>query len=392
MPVAVYVLGLAIFTLNTTEIMVAGLIPGISSEFGVSVAAVGYLISIFAVGMVVGGPSLTIAMRALPPKRSLIWLLVLFAIGQTAAALAPAYWVLALARVVTALAASAFFGVAAAVCVQLVGAERRGRAMSVLYGGLTIAQVVSLPAASLIEQHLGWRASFWIVGALALVCIVAVALKVPARGETQTLDLSTEIQALRSGRLWGAYTTNALVIGAAVTGFTYLSPIFTDAGGFSRSTVPVLFAMYGLATMVGNAVVGRYADRYTRPILVGGLTALTLVLAGFALTLTHQVPVIVDTVLLGLIGLPLNPAMATRVMALSNNGALVNSLNGSAINVGVAIGPWLGGLGISAGHGLSAPLWSGAVMAFLGLLTLIPDFRKRTGAPHEGRQEVRVTP
>lgn len=137
---------------------------------------------------------------------------------------------------------------------------------------------------------------------------------------------------------------------------------------------------------------GRYADRYTRPILVGGLTALTLVLAGFALTLTHQVPVIVGTVLLGLVGLPLNPAMATRVMALSNNGTLVNSLNGSAINVGVAIGPWLGGLGISAGHGLSAPLWSGAAMAFLGLLTLIPDFRKRTWARHEGRQEVRVTP
>ncbi|WP_328442074.1 MFS transporter [Streptomyces sp. NBC_00457] len=392
MPFAVYVLGVAIFTLNTTEIMVAGLISGIASEFGVSVAAVGWLISIFAVGMVVGGPSLTIAMRELPPKRSLIWLLVVFTIGQTIAALAPGYWVLAVARVVTALAASAFFGVAAAVCVQLVGAEYRGRAMSVLYGGLTIAQVVSLPAASLIEQHLGWRASFWIVGALALVCIAAVVLKVPDRGETQTLDLPTEIQALRSGRLWGAYATNALVIGAAVTGVTYLSPIFTDAGGFSRSTVPVLFAVYGLATVVGNAVVGRYADRYTRPILVGGLTALTLVLAGFALTLTHQVPVIVGTVLLGLVGLPLNPAMATRVMALSNNGTLVNSLNGSAINVGVAIGPWLGGLGISAGHGLSAPLWSGAAMAFLGLLTLIPDFRKRTWARHEGRQEVRVTP
>lgn len=234
MPFAVYVLGVAIFTLNTTEIMVAGLISGIASEFGVSVAAVGWLISIFAVGMVVGGPSLTIAMRELPPKRSLIWLLVVFTIGQTIAALAPGYWVLAVARVVTALAASAFFGVAAAVCVQLVGAEYRGRAMSVLYGGLTIAQVVSLPAASLIEQHLGWRASFWIVGALALVCIAAVVLKVPDRGETQTLDLPTEIQALRSGRLWGAYATNALVIGAAVTGVTYLSPIFTDAAWASR--------------------------------------------------------------------------------------------------------------------------------------------------------------
>ncbi|MGI5350359.1 MFS transporter [Streptomyces sp. CA-250714] len=380
MPVAVYVLGVAIFAINTTEIMVAGLIPGISSGLGVSISAVGYLISIFALGMVVGGPFLTVAMRNLPSKRSLIWLLAVFVVGQSVGALAQDYWVLAVARVVTALAASAFFGLAAAVCVRLVGAERRGRAMSVLYGGITIAQVVSLPGATFIGQHLGWRASFWIVGALALVCIVAVALMVPDRRETETLDMSAEIQVLRNARLWGAYATNALVIGAILAGFSYLSPIFTDAGGFSESTVPVLFAVYGVATVVGNTVVGRYADRYMRPILLCGLTALTLVLVGFALTLTHQVPAVVATVLLGLIGLPLNPAMATRVMSVSNNGALVNALNGSAINVGVTIGPWLGGLGISAGMGLSAPLWIGAVMAFVGVITLIPDFRQRVGA------------
>ncbi|GAA2922969.1 hypothetical protein GCM10020221_18830 [Streptomyces thioluteus] len=377
MPVAVYVLGIAIFSLNTTEIMVAGLIPGISGELHVSVAAVGYLISIYAFGMVVGGPLLTVAMRRIPPKRSLIWLLVVFVVGQMIGALAQDYWVLVVARVLTALAASAFFGVGAAVCVQLVGPERRGRAMSVLYGGITVAQVVGLPAATVIEQHFGWRASFWIVDALALLCIVAVVLKVPGGRESQTLDLPSEMRVLRNGRLWGAYATNALVIGSAVTGFSYLSPVFTDAGGFSSSAVPVLFAMYGVATVVGNTLVGRFADRYTRPILLGGLIALTIVLTGFALVLHHQVPSVVATALLGLVGLPLNPAMAARVMSVSNNGALVNALNGSAINVGVAIGPWLGGLGIDTGIGLAAPLWIGAIMAFVGVLTLAPDFRQR---------------
>ncbi|MGY2061733.1 MFS transporter, partial [Nocardia gipuzkoensis] len=230
-----------------------------------------------------------------------------------------------IARVLTALAASAFFGVGAAVCVRLVGAQRRGRAMSVLYGGMMVAQVVGLPVATFVQQHFGWRASFWIVDVLAVVCIAAVVWKVPSGGGVQTLDPGAEIRAFRNLRLWGAYATNALVIGSVVAGFTYLSPIYTDAAHFSASTVPVLFAAYGIATVVGNAIVGRFADRYMRPILFGGLTALTLVLAGFALAVSHQAPTVIATVLLGLIGLPLNPAMAARVMSVSNEGALVNT-------------------------------------------------------------------
>ncbi len=386
MPFAVYILGLGVFCLNTTEIMVAGLIPGISGDLGVSIAAVGYLVSIFAVGMVVGGPLLIVGLSRVPQKRSLIWLLVVFVAGQTLGALAHAYWVLVIARVLTALAASAFFGVGAAVCVRLVGARRRGRAMSVLYGGMMVAQVVGLPVATFIEQHFGWRASFWIVDALAVVCIAAVVWKVPAGG-VQTLDPGAEIAAFRNLRLWGAYATNALVIGSVVAGFTYLSPIYTDAAHFSASTVPVLFAAYGIATVVGNAIVGRYADRYMRSILCGGLIALTLVLAGFALAVSYQAPTVIATVLLGLIGLPLNPAMAARVMSVSNEGALVNTVNGSAINVGVVIGPWLGGLGISAGLGLSAPLWIGSAMALCGLLTLAPDLRQRTTASAPASKE-----
>lgn len=380
MPFAVYVLGLGVFCLNTTEIMVAGLIPGMSSDLGVSIAAIGYLVSIFAFGMVIGGPILIVGLSKVAQRKSLIWLLVVFVGGQTIGALAQDYWVLVVARVVTALAASAFFGVAAAVCVRLVGAERRGRAMSVLYGGMMVAQVVGLPTATFIEQHFGWRASFWLVDALAVVCIAAVVLLVPSGGNTQTMDFRSEIQAFRNLRLWGAYATNALVIGSVVAGFTYLSPIFTDATHFAPSTVPLLFAVYGIATVLGNAVVGRFADRYTRPILFGGLIALMLVFTAFALCVEYKAPTILATVLLGLIGLPLNPAMAARVMSVSNEGALVNTVNGSAINIGVVIGPWLGGIGISAGLGLAAPLWIGAAMALCGLLTLVPDLVERAHA------------
>lgn len=387
MPVAVYVLAVAVCCLNTTEIMVAGLIQGISSDLGVSVAAVGYLVSVYAFGMVVGGPLLTIGLSRVPQKRSLVWLLAVFVVGQAIGALAVDYWMLVVARVLTALAASAFFGVSAAVCIRLVGAERRGRAMSALYGGIMVAQVVGLPAAAFIEQRVDWRASFWAVDLLALVCIAAVVLKVPAGGDPDTLDLRAEIRGFRNLRLWGAYGTNALAIGSVVAGFTYLSPILTDAAHFTPSTVPVLFAVYGAATVVGNTVVGRFADRHTRPVLFGGLSTVTLVLVGFALTVSHQVPVAVFTVLLGLIGLPLNPALAARVMSVSNEGALVNTVNGSAINVGVVLGPWLGGMGISAGLGLAAPLWIGAAMALCALITLLPDLRQRSGASAPERGE-----
>lgn len=376
MPAAVYILGVVIFVIDTTEIMVAGLAPGIITEFDVSIAAVGYLISIYAFGMIVGGPFLAITLRNVSPRRALTWLLVLFVVGQTAGALAPTYGWLMGTRLLTAVAASAFFGVGAAVCVSIVGVERRGRAMGLFYGGIMVAQVVGLPAATVIEQHFGWRMSFWVVDGLALACIVAVGLKISGEVRIQTFDLASEIRTFRNVRLWGAYATNALVIGAVMTGFSYLSLILTDGTGFSPSTVPVLFVVYGVATLVGNTLVGRFADRYTLPILVGGLATLLVVLAGFALTFTHQVPSIVAIVLLGLIGLPLNPAMTARVMRVSNDGAMVNTFNGSVINVGVAIGPWLGGLGLSAGLGLSSPLWIGSIMAFVGLATLIPDFRE----------------
>ncbi|NEA50174.1 MFS transporter [Streptomyces sp. SID10815] len=393
MPFAVYVLAVAVCCLNTTEIMVAGLLQGIAGDLGVSVAAVGYLVSVYAVGMVVGGPLLTIGLSRTAQKRALLWLLAVFVVGQTIGALASAYWVLVVARVLTALAASAFFGVSAAVCIRLVGAERRGRAMSALYGGIMVAQVVGLPAATFIEQRLDWRASFWAVDVLALGCVAAVALKVPAGGDPDTLDLRTELRDFRNWRLWGAYATSALAIGAVVAAFTYLSLILTDAAHFTPSTVPVLFAVYGAATVVGNTVVGRFADRRTRPILFGGLTAVALVLAAFALSVAHQAPVVVCTVLLGLIGLPLNPALAARVMSVSNEGALVNTVNGSAINIGVVLGPWLGGMGISAGLGLAAPLWIGAVMAVCALATLLPDLRARSGeepAPERDGKAVRA--
>ncbi|MBQ1125312.1 MFS transporter, partial [Streptomyces sp. B15] len=212
MPYAIVVLGIGVFCLNTTEIMVAGLLPSLSSEFDVSVSTVGYLISVYAMGMVVGGPVLTVALLRVPRKKALLWLLATFVAGQVLGAAAQDFWVLVAARVITALAASAFFGIAVAVCAQLVDKDQRGRALSVLFGGLMVAQVVGLPAATLIDQHFGWRASFWAVGALAGLNALAVWRRVPTTPMPERMRLRGEISAFRNARLWGVYGTNALVI------------------------------------------------------------------------------------------------------------------------------------------------------------------------------------
>lgn len=397
MPLAIPVLGIAIFSLNTTEIMVAGLLPSLSSEFGVSVGTVGLLISVYALGMVVGGPVLTVALLRLPRKMSLLGLLAVFVAGQVLGATAQEFWVLVVARVITALAASAFFGIAMAVSAQLVEPERRGRALSTLFAGLMTAHVVGLPAATLIDQHFGWRASFWAVAALAASSALAVARLVPRTPAEEGIDVRTEIGAFRNRRLWVAYGTNALIIGAIMAANSYFSPIFVDVTGFSPGTVPWLFGLFGVGTIIGNLVMGRFSDRYMMPMLGWGFAATAAVLAAFALVAEHQGPTLVAVALLGLIGLPLSPVLSTRVIKIANPGPLVNTVNASAINVGVVLGPWAGGQAIDAGLGTVSPLWIGCGMALAALAAvLLGRARLPAGAPDEPREgdggEGRLTP
>ncbi|GAA2581422.1 MFS transporter [Streptomyces violaceus] len=395
MPLAVFVLGFGVFCMNTTEVMVAGLLPALSRDLDVSIPMAGNLVSVFALGMVIGGPLLTIALLRAPRKASLVSLLALFIVGQAIGALATDYWVMIIARLVTALATGAFFGLAASVCVNLVPAEKLGRAIAVVFGGLMIAQVLGLPASTLIDQHLGWRASFWAVDIVAAVSLLAVLAFVPHTPQSEGLDVRSELRGLRNGRLWGAYTTNALLIGAVFATFAYLSPVLTDLSGFSAGVVPLLFLVYGIGTILGNWAIGRLADKHTMGVLWIGGTVLMLVLAAYSLVGGNQVGSVIALMLLGLVGLPLNPAMAARVMKASNSGPLVNTLNTATINVGIVIGPALAGLGISV-SGYRAPMWTGALLALGALFTLLiaqladrRDVRVAT-APSAGSEPVKA--
>ena len=378
MPSVVYLLGLTIFSLTTAEFMVAGMMPSLAQALGVTIGEIGYLISLYALGMAIGGPLLTALLLALrmPHKRALVWLLALNVAGAVLAAMASDYLTMAVARVIMGVASSACIGVSLTLCAALVAPDARGRAASFVLGGLMLAPVVGVPITALIEQYVGWRASFWAVAMLALACTAIVAARVPATESQHPVRLAPEVRALLNGSLWAAYATSGLIIGATFTAFTYFSPIFTQITGFSVSAIPWLLAIYGCANVIGNLVVGRYADRYTLPILALGLGVLGTALATFAMGAQHAVVGVCAFLAIGLSGVSLNPAMVARVMRAASPGPLVNTMHASIITAGIALGTWAGGMTIDAGYGLRSPLWVGTLFAAIGLLSLAPSARR----------------
>lgn len=374
MPLVVYILGLTIFSLTTSEFMVAGMMPSLTQAFGVSVTQIGYLISLYAIGMVVGGPLLTVGLLKLrvPNKQALLWLLGFYAVAQSVAASATSYDIMAVARVATGVAGSACFGVSLAICAEIVGAESRGRAASIVVGGLMLATVLGVPIATIIDQHWGWRASFWLVVALAVLCATVITFLVPRSKAAGTVSLGAELAEFKNRHLWAAYATSGLIIGATFAAFSYFAPILTEVAGFAAVSIPWLLGVYGAANVVGNMVVGRYADKHTMPIMVWGLIVLGAALAVFAIFAQNQILSLGALIVIGLVGVPMNPAMIARVMKTAHPGALVNTVHTSVINIGLGVGAWIGGLGIAAGYGIRSPLWVGVALAVLGLLSLLP--------------------
>ncbi|GAA3842276.1 MFS transporter [Amycolatopsis tucumanensis] len=382
MPRAIYVLSLGVFAMVTSEFVVAGLMPQLADGLGVTVPQIGYLITAFAVAMAAGGPVLTVALMRLAPKTALMLLFAVFLAGNVLAATASGYGTMLVARVVTGVAAQAFFGIGISLTAQLTRPEVRGRAIAVVMNGLMLGTLLGLPLATVVGENLGWRAAFWAIGVLAVVAALATLAGVPALAtSTEGGTFREELGVFRAPRLWLALSTSTLIIGATFSAFSYFTPILTEVTGFDGGTVPLLLVAYGAATVVGNVVVGRLADRHTLPVLVAGLALNLVFLAAFAVLADLPAPAVVTMLGIGLVGVTMNPAMVTRVQRAGNARPLVNTVHSSFITLGVILGSSLGGLAIET-SGLRAPLWLGAGLAALGLLTVLPELlRRRVPAP-----------
>ncbi|MFV2214847.1 Cmx/CmrA family chloramphenicol efflux MFS transporter [Actinomadura sp. LOL_016] len=389
---AVYVLGAAIFAQGTSELMLAGLLPGMADDLGVPVPDAGLLISAFAIGMLVGAPVLAVATLRWPHRRALLAFLAVFALAHVVGALTPGYWVLFGTRVVGAFVYAGFWAVAAATAMELVPASARGRAMSVVAGGLTIATIVGLPAGTVLGQWFGWRAAFWAVALMSVVAMAGVAATIPGgRSGGAAPRVREQVRALGVPRLWLAFAATSLATGALLVTFSYLGAMLTETTGIAESWVPGVLALYGVGALIGITVGGRTADARTVPTLYAGFAGLVVVSAALALVLESAAPTAALVFLLGLFGFATNPALNTRAFGLVDGATtLVAAGNVAAFNVGITAGPWLGGLAIGAGGGYASTAWIGAGLGVLALGAVALGQLRRTPVAEVERAPVRV--
>ena len=387
MPLGLFALAIGGFGIGLTEFVIMGLLPDVATEFGVTEAAAGWLITGYALSVAVGALALTAAVTRLPRKQVLIGLLVLFIAGNLISAIAPVYSVMLLGRVVAALCHGAFFGIGSVVAASLVAPNKKAGAIAIMFTGLTLANVLGVPFGTFLGQSFGWRSTFWAITAIGVIALIGIATLVPnaGRGAPEGASLLGELRAFRSGQVWFSLVVTILGFGGMFGAFTYIAYTLTDVSGFESTTVPWLLVVFGAGMFVGNILGGKFADRALDASLIVILSALTLVLAFFALTAGNQIATIISLVLMGGFGFATVSGLQMRVMKYAGNATtLVSGANIGAFNLGNALGAFIGGLTITAGLGYTSPIWSGAAIAAASVVVIViaaSIARRRTGVP-----------
>jgi DHA1 family chloramphenicol resistance protein-like MFS transporter len=369
MPLALYLLGLAVFAQGTSEFMLSGLGPDIAADLDVSLSTAGVLTSAFAVGMIIGAPAMALIGRRRSRRTALLGFLVTFLLVHVVGALTSSFAVLLATRVVGALANAGFLAVALVTAVGMVEPNAKGRATSVLLGGVTLACVAGVPGGALLGQFWGWRSAFWAVALVSVPALLAILRSVPAGAPDAAVPgVRGELRSLRGPRLVVTLLLAALVNGATFCTFTYLAPVITDVTGFSESWVPALLALFGVGSFIGVTVAGRFAEARPVPFLLTGAVALLAGWVLFALTAGDPVAVVVLVLVQGALSFGVGSALITQALyAATGAPTLSGGFATAALNVGAAIGPVGGGLALSAGLGHRSPLWVSALLVALAL-------------------------
>jgi DHA1 family inner membrane transport protein len=366
MPLALFALMISAFGIGTTEFVVSGLLPEIGDEMGVSLPTAGLLISGYALGVVVGGPIATAAGTRLPRKNMLVILMLLFIAGNLIAAVAETYGLLMTGRIVAAVCHGAFFGVASVVAADLVDESKRSRAISMVFTGLTVANVVGSPLGTWVGQGYGWRATFWMITAFGLVSLLGILFLVPKQPRPAESSLRRELAEFKRLQVWLAVAIAGLSIGALFAGYSYVAPLMTEVAGYSSGSLTGLLVLFGVGLVIGNLLGGRFADRAQVPTLLVTTALLTVVLVAFTFTAHFQIAAAVTLMLLGGAGFATVPGFMTRAIDKAAGApTLASAIASSGANLGISIGAYAGGLTIGAGLGYTSPLWVGAIMAAL---------------------------
>lgn len=356
------------FGIGTIEFAMMGLLPNVAEGVGVSIPDAGHLISAYALGVVIGAPVLAAVAAKLPRKSVLLALMGLFTLGNFSSFFANDFWSLFITRFISGLPHGAFFGVAAVVAASLVAPSKRGRAISMVMLGLSIANVIGVPAATFLGQQFGWRLLFVLVALIGALTVLCIWISVPAQPAAVGASIRGELGALKRVQVWLALLIGIVGFGGFFAVYAYIAPTMTEVTGLAAEWLPLVVALYGIGMVLGNIVGGRLADRSVMGSIYLMMGVIAVVLLVFSVAV-HQVWSALPLVLLiGASGSMLVPALQTRLLDVSPGApSLASSMNHSALNIANALGAFLGGLVIAWGWGYVAPALVGAGLAVLGL-------------------------
>ncbi|ANF33492.1 arabinose ABC transporter permease [Leifsonia xyli] len=381
---ALLALALGGFGIGSTEFVAMGLLPNIAHDLLPQLyatspddanAQAGWIISAYALGVVVGAPTIAAVAARWPRKKLLLWLLVAFTVGTIASAVAPTFQLVMLARFVSALPHGAYFGIASLVAASLMGPGKRGRGVAFVLSGLTIANVIGVPAITWIGQHNGWRIAYLVIAAIFALTFVAVAFLVPWQAGDAKATMRKELRAFTRLQVWLALLIGAIGFGGFFAVYTYIAPIVTTVTGLPEASVPLILIVAGLGMTVGNILGGRAADHSVRNSMLLFFAILLVALAALWLTASTVVGLVVSVFVVAGACSALSPTIQTRLMDVAHDSqSIAAALNHSALNIANASGAALGGLTIAAGLGYLSPIVVGAILAVAGILLALLSF------------------
>lgn len=373
-PVSILSLTAGAFAIGMTEFVIMGILPNVADDLHVKISTAGQLITMYALGVAIGAPILTILTQRIPQKKLLYLLMVLFILGNVISVFAPSYTVLMIARMITALTHGTFFGVGAVIASSLVPPNRRAAAVSIMMAGLTIANIVGVPLGTFIGQNMGWRASFGAIAIMGIVALLGIIAFIPRLKQEKPLRLSKQIYALIQPKLLLFLLIGALGNAGLFTVFTYINPLLVDISGVAEHSVTWILVLFGCGVTLGNIVGGKLADWKLMPSILALYFAICVILTVFTFTVYSSIAAILTIFLWGTAAFAVMPGLQVRVMNLAKDApALASTSSHAAGNLGNAAGAFIGGWVID--HlSLTALPWVGALLVGIGLALGIASY------------------
>jgi DHA1 family inner membrane transport protein len=373
MPIALFALALGGFGIGLTEFGTIGLLPQIGSDFDISAATAGYLVSGYALSVALGGILITIAVTKLERKKVLLCLMSLFIAGNLMSGLAATFPMMMVGRVVSALCHGAFFGIGAVVATDLVDITKKARALSIMFTGLTVANVLGVPFGTWIGQQFGWRSTFLAISGIGVAAFVAIMILVPI---DKPHDLATgprsirqELRSFKQRQVWYSLFVTIFGFGGMFGGFTYIAYTLTRVTHFADSSIPYILFLFGIGVFLGNNIGGRSADKHLKATISGYLGALFVILIIFAQVATNKPAAVISILVMGVLGFAPVSAVQMRVMRYASNApTLASGANIASFNIGNTIGASAGGFLIAQNFGYTSPLWSAAALTLIALI------------------------